>query len=269
MPGDKGAPGRGCRGDRSAGLQDPPQGFSGAPRFAGEPTANWNRWDAPGATLYYADSLECAFAETLAHLRRPPEVPDPFLKSAAHLGVTYAEFRRLVEQDEGESGFTATGVLPPSWRRSRSIFEVRLPDSGWWVDITHPDTLAALDHALGELLDAARRAAWGISAGINLSHVLGHNRELTTLIASTLRDLDLFTGETPLGIRYLSRWGTGTCWALWSSTEPEISVGPSRDGSMGIAVTTPVHIAPLGQRTIETDDPALLSVVDRYGLTLS
>lgn len=55
-----------------------------------------------------------------------------------------------------------------------------LPTDGWWIDVDHFHSLAALTEILTELLGASELARLGVANGLDLSHVTGPNREPTT-----------------------------------------------------------------------------------------
>jgi hypothetical protein len=175
------------------------------------PLADWSRWDTLGRTVYVSESTDAAYAEALAPFRRATATStDPLEADAAAVGLTLEEFLASIEADWDEAHFMRTGNLPASWRHARAIYTIRMPTKGYWIDVTHGDTLAALDHALGgQLVDL------GYEHGLTVADVLGDYRQLTVRIASALRDLVLLDGSEPLGIVFPSKRGYGTCFAYW------------------------------------------------------
>lgn len=108
------------------------------------------------------------------------------------------------------------GRMPPEhiarqWRDERTIYELELPSSGWFIDITHGDSLAALNSADGpfaSLLAPTRR--------LTLEDLVGRDRVLTCAIATLLHGLILDDGWQADGIAFPSKWGVdGRCWAVW------------------------------------------------------
>lgn len=178
---------------------------------------SWGRFDTPGRTLYAAEDRETAFLEALSWARQDvANFLKPLPKSASHLGITVGQLRKKVEADWGKNGSIAPDWVPAVWRDGRRIYQLTY-QPGWWVDITHSDTLKALSTALEKELDLL-----GIPLGLTLSEVTSSNRPLTTLIATWLREeVTLDDGSQPMGIRFQSKHGRvgtgqGSCWAFWA-----------------------------------------------------
>lgn len=102
------------------------------------------------------------------------------------------------------------------WQLERSVYEIRLPRQGWWVQIDHSDTLHTL-----EVLASATAGAMGEVTMLTATEVTGSNRDLTTLLAHVIRQQTLDAGHEPLGIVYQSRTLAGTCWAYWDRRADE------------------------------------------------
>jgi hypothetical protein len=108
------------------------------------------------------------------------------------------------------------GKLQPTeiarqWRDERHIYELQLPSAGWFVDIGHGDSLAALNSGSGPIagLVAPTRL-------LTLEDLLGTDRALTCAIATRLHQIVLDDGWQPQGIFFRSKRGTeGECWAVW------------------------------------------------------
>jgi len=101
------------------------------------------------------------------------------------------------------------GHLPASWRIERLLYRITLPTQGWWIDVEHPDSLAAIETALEPDLAALNVGALTVAA------LRGEDRHITTTVARWAQGLHLDDGTLPLGITYGSKHGTGRCWAYW------------------------------------------------------
>ena len=187
----------------SRGPLDPPDRSSA-------PDASWSRFDVPGRTVYLADTAECAYAEVLSYTKRRLGQRDPLTADAAALGLTVAAFTELVGQEWAERQHMGLGHLPSSWRVERRLYRIALPaTAGWWIDLEHPDSIAAIETALEDQLAALRVPA------LTVAVLRGDDRHATTAIADWLHRLRLGDGSTPIGIAYHSKHGTGRCWAYW------------------------------------------------------
>jgi len=64
------------------------------------------------------------------------------------------------------------GHLPASWRIERLLYRITLPTQGWWIDVEHPDSLAAIETALEPDLAALNVGALTVdrTAGRGPSH---------------------------------------------------------------------------------------------------
>jgi hypothetical protein len=164
-----------------------------------------NRYDSYSGTygtLYFATDLEVCYCETLARFR-------PNVVLAA-----------LVKNEWEASHKMGPGSLPADWRHTRVASRVLPVLPLPFVDVTHAETIAALNlHA--DLM--AGLARFGVSE-IDLGQLAGKDRRVTRYIAEFLaaarddENLPKFSG-----IRYMSRLGEGyECWGLFEGTEFEV-----------------------------------------------
>lgn len=107
------------------------------------------------------------------------------------------------------------GIDPPwgislDWQMARSIYELGLPRSGWWVQIDHPETLAALETHLPAMAGSGQELRV-LTAG----NITGEDKDLTSLIAQAIRERILDDGSEPLGISYQSKTLHGRCRTYW------------------------------------------------------
>lgn len=172
-------------------------------------TATANRFDTVGTTLYFADSKQCALAEVLNgfKLARAALAPD-----AAAAGMSLDGYTARVTRQAVDNGLDHPWAIGADWQMARSIYAVRLPAEGTWVQIDHSDTLAALDHLHGRLTDLDGREP---SPPLWSADLEGADRSVTTAVASYVRDVILDDGSKPLGIEFRSRTLEGRCYAWW------------------------------------------------------
>lgn len=124
-----------------------------------------------------------------------------------------ADFRPSVKTypiAEGET-LMAQGSLPRSWREARALAEFSLEDPLSFVDIESDATLTHLASAMAERLDELDVRA------LDVSLVRGPNRLLTRAIAQWVYTRVDDEG-VPLygGVRYLSRFQSQECWAVFN-----------------------------------------------------
>ncbi len=177
------------------------------PLRGGAPDASWSRYDVVGRTVYLAETAECAYAEVLAYTKRRLGQQDPLTKGAAAVGLSVAEFSGLVGAEWVERQHMGVGYLPSSWRVERLLYRITLPEAGWWVDIQHPDSLAAAETELEVEL-----ATLDLSA-LTVAVLLGDDRHVTTAVARWVHDY-AWTTAAP-------RW----VWLTTASTAPD-AAGP-------------------------------------------
>ncbi|MEP7765141.1 hypothetical protein [Sanguibacter sp. 25GB23B1] len=208
---------------RSGPLASLPNGHVGAlPRTVKEVRG---RFDTIGRTVYFGDSPECCFAETLQAFRKNRQA---LAADAQAAGQDVDEYVRDVTQDALDNGLDTPWAVSVDWQMERSLLPIRMPLEGWWVLIDHPDTLNTLNDAL-----AADLRSVGVTL-LTSSIATGENRAATTLIAQHVRDLVLDDGSQPLGISFPSKTGYGRCLAWWNRREDDgllpADEGPSSDG---------------------------------------
>ncbi|MET3920049.1 hypothetical protein [Arthrobacter sp. UYEF20] len=179
-----------------------------------EDRSGWYRFDTPGRTVYAAEDNETAFCEALSWARMTTQHADYLKKTAAFFGAPVEKIRKEVEDEWHANGHLIPGWIPANWRDGRRVYTMRFA-SGAWVDIAHSESIAALNDALNSLLYEA-----DIPESLTLAEVTSGRREVTTLLASWIRDQILDDGSYPMGIRFPSKYGAvgqghGYCWAFW------------------------------------------------------
>ncbi|UNK47743.1 hypothetical protein [Arthrobacter sulfonylureivorans] len=100
------------------------------------------RYDTLGSTICLADSRRSAYAEVLVGFRMHRA---RIARTAASIGMRLDEYIEAVTADAAANGVDVPWAIPVDWQMDRSIYEIRLPRHGWWVQIDHPDTLRALE----------------------------------------------------------------------------------------------------------------------------
>lgn len=104
--------------------------------------------------------------------------------------------------------------ISQGWRQVRSIYELRLPLDGWFVNVTGAESLSVLSRELEPLLHQCSVDQLTLS---ELTSSAEEMKALTIGIATWMRDtVHLQGGERPHGIVYPSKWGsTLDNWAMW------------------------------------------------------
>ncbi|WP_427130531.1 hypothetical protein [Pseudarthrobacter sp. S9] len=179
-----------------------------------EDRSGWYRFDTPGRTVYAAEDQETAFLEALSWARMTTQHAEYLKKTAAFFGEPVEKIREDVEDEWHANGHMIPGWIPANWRDGRLVYSMRF-ESGSWVDIAHGDSIAALNEALGNFLYEV-----DVPETLTLAEVTGGRREVTTLLASWIRDQIPDDGSYPMGIRFPSKHGAvgqghGYCRALW------------------------------------------------------
>lgn len=169
----------------------------------------WNRYDVPGQTFYVAETRESAYAEVLQPFKRANGLADPLAKDAAAMDMTIEEFIEEVAREWSERDFMGLGAIPAVWRYDRGMIPVVLPDTGWLVDIEHPDSISAIERLIGNEL------SWLRVDHLTTGTLRGDDRTVTTAIAIHLHTVVLSSGETPIGIHFGSKHGAAWCKAIW------------------------------------------------------
>ncbi|MBE7700055.1 RES domain-containing protein [Oerskovia sp. Sa1BUA8] len=204
------------------------------------------RFDTVGRTVYFGDTPEVCFAETLQGFRLNRQA---LVADAQAAGQDVDEFIRDVTSDAVAGDRDTPWAVGGDWQRGRSLLYIRLPLEGWWVQIDHPATLNALHDAL-----AAELAAAGVPL-LTLSAATGENRAATTLLAQCVRDLVLDDGSLPLGISFPSKTAYGRCLAWWNRREDD-DLMPSDTGPR------------MAGESDNVDTPAFRKVCEEWGLPI-
>lgn len=212
----------------------------------------WHRWDVPGhRTVYAATSTETAYSESLSWFRRRlSEETGPFDLSKYIDGVdTPEEAWAQVEAEWQNDNHIIPGLLPQAWRDDRRIYRLALPeDDGYFVNICHPESMAAIGQAM-----AAELSLLGVDH-LDLSVLTGRNRELTCSVAEWIHGQILDDGRGPHGLMFPSRHGTGYAYGIWLR---QVDEGKPMS-------TEPTAV--LQSREIQREDPDLCRVLKRFGL---
>lgn len=199
------------------------------------------RYDTAGRTVYFGDSEKVSLAESLLSFRQKLLSTE---KDAAAIGVGPRVYLRRITEELHERGLPAPGEIPVEWQMAHSVWQVRMPERGWWVRIDSPRTLNSLSSMLG-----------GSAGQLSLGDVCGDDRGLTTTIAQAVRDVILDDGELPLGITYPSKLGYGQCRAWWNRRAdddlPLVKNDPQPVDSTNVCI------------------PALDELLHEWGLTLT
>lgn len=174
----------------------------------------WSRWDTPGRTIYGGSTASGAFVEVLEYITPdPPATPldELFDDVDPDDAATFAE---QVARELLAHGAMPYRSISQGWRQVRSLYELRLPLGGWFVDVTGAESLSVLDTELRPLLDQCGVDQLTLS---ELTSSAEDMKALTTGIATWLRDtVHLQGGERPHGVVYPSKWGaTLNNWAMW------------------------------------------------------
>ena len=166
----------------------------------------WGRWDtAGGRTIYAAASAMGAFAELLAYLTPGlPTTPasavfDDLTDDEGDMSIADLIRKSMPEPD-------IQRVITRDWRSRRRHYLLQFPADGWFVDIVHAESVAAINR---EFTSPAER-------DLTTTDLTGDHRSLTTDIASWARNLTLDDGSRALGVTYLSKHGHNLpTYALW------------------------------------------------------
>lgn len=136
---------------------------------------------------------------------------------------------------------------PSAGREGRRIYELASKEDLVWFDLGTAHSLAYIDRNFGpEIAKTCDVKA------VDLSHLLGADCKLTTLISTRLRNLRLADGSFSDGIRFTSRHGIGTCWAFWMRRTDDGLDNDLVFASEGLE--------------IPADDPDLLNVSQRFNI---
>lgn len=161
----------------------------------------WYRFDTPGRTIYVAEDAETALLEASSWARMTAGHTAYLKKTAAFFGEPVETIRQEVEEQWHANGHMAPGWIPANWPDGRLLYSLRF-EPGRWVDIAHADSLGARNGALGSLLYEVE-----VEETLTLAEVSSGRREVTTILASWIRDQILDDGSYPMGIRFPSMHG--------------------------------------------------------------
>jgi len=143
----------------------------------------------------------------------------------------------------------APGQQAASWRAERCLYELSLPTSGWFVNISSSDSVGVLRALQAEWLTEP------LAEDLTVSHLMGGNRHITTAVAAWVWKQVLDDESLPHGIRYMSKYGTDwRCTAFWLR---EFDDGKNPSGEM---------IQHVGGQSIDARDPDLRRAADLFGL---
>lgn len=171
--------------------------------------SEWNRFDVLGRTFYVAETRQCAYAELLAFFKRVNGAVDSLAVDAAFHEISLEEYIEEISKEWSERDFEGLGAIPASWRFDRSLGVITLPTTGWWIDIEHPDSIAAIERAMGSFLGSQ-----GVRS-LTTSVLRSDNRFVTTMIAELLRSRQLDDDSFARGIHFGSKHGAAWCRAVW------------------------------------------------------
>lgn len=174
----------------------------------------WSRWDTPGRTIYGGSTASGAFVEVLEYITPdPPAMPLSELFDDAGPDDAYT-FAEQVARELPAHGSMPYRSISQGWRQVRSLYELRLPLTGWFVNIVGAESISVLSRELRPLLEQCSVDQLTLSELTSSAEEL---KALTTGIATWIRDtVHLQGGERPHGIVYPSKWGSNLDnWAMW------------------------------------------------------
>lgn len=227
----------------------------------------WARWDsAGGRTIYSADTPTFAYLEVLAYVT-PSETlaqmpvskafpdsdePNDQPSDTGRGGSEATMLERIGQEWQDKFGQFGIGKNTKRWREVRSLFPITLPTNGWFIDISHSDTVSALNRSgppLGGPVHPTKR--------VTLANLLDENRAWTCRVATMLREAVLDDGSYAHGIHYHSKHGVeGGCWAFWLR-QIDDGQAPSKE-----LVTVGARI----EITAPSDNPDLKAAADTLGI---
>lgn len=103
---------------------------------------------------------------------------------AETIGWDVDEYISQIIADATSNGVAVPWAVSVDWQMERSMYEIRLPRTGWWAQIDHADSLAALE-VLAPAVPGLSERLRLLTAGA----VTGDEREITTLAACFARRL--------------------------------------------------------------------------------
>jgi hypothetical protein len=183
-------------------------------REEGASRATWGRFDVPNQQVVYgAVPEQASYAESLAALRLANDIKNATMGDYFD-GLSAKEAARPILEVLGKE-WANSNHMPPKgvtagWRGERRLYKLTLPPDGWFVDVCHSDSLAAIDRHLRPLLDehAVEQATQAA--------LLGENRELTTSISAWIWNLTFDDGSRSHGVKFPSKHGADfSCHAIY------------------------------------------------------
>ncbi|MFC5177499.1 RES domain-containing protein [Nocardioides taihuensis] len=228
----------------SYGAMNPPERVEGTNRAA------WGRFDVPGRPVIYgATPMAACYAEALAYFRVAEDIATTKLGDMFDDLEGAAADRPLadvVSQEWAAKNHMPPNGVPAGWRNERLIYALRLPASGWFVDVCHADTIAQLDAQFRDVLEGK-----GI-ARLTQAHLLGDDRDSTTMFSEWFWRLTLDDGSRPHGVRFPSKHGANYfCFAIYLrrlADGAEVSTEPT-SADDGKEIGPPARNSPLRQVT--------------------
>lgn len=113
---------------------------------------DWSRWDTPGRTIYGCSTAIGAFVEVLEYIRPDPPAT-PLTELFDDVDTDDADtFAEQVARELPAHGAMPYRSIPQGWRQIRSLYEMQLPYSGWFIDITGAASISVVSEQLGPTL---------------------------------------------------------------------------------------------------------------------
>ncbi|MCW4466513.1 RES domain-containing protein [Glutamicibacter sp. MNS18] len=218
--------------------------------FFPDDVGSWNRFDTTGRTLYAASTRNGAFSECLYSYRLDSSARTAIGFMAERFGLTEDEAYNLYADEQESLGHDRPGGFPANWREGRRLYHLSSTQDLTWFDLSTTHSLQYIDKYIGPEI----YRTCGVKA-VDLSHLFGPDRKLTTLIASRLRNLRLEDGSFADGVSFTSRHGAGNCWAFWMRRT---------DDEMDHELVTSDVGSPNS-----TEDPDLLDVTSRFNIRVN
>lgn len=205
----------------------------------GIPVQEWSRWDTLGRTIYGASSAAGGFVEVLEYIR-----PDPPATALSELfddvgPEDAATFADQVARELPAHGGMMYRSIPKDWRQTRSLYELALPDGGWFVDVTGAESVSVITRELGPTLLA--QCGIGQLTVSELTSSAEEFKELTTVSRPGFEAWSSRMGSVRTGSSIRRKWGsTLDNWAMWLRRA---------DDGTGVDPVTLVETSDIGRHT--------------------
>lgn len=174
---------------------------------------DWGRYDVPGhRTVYGAAPPQAAYAESIAFARPAFDAGTVLMRDLFDDvdPLDNTPLFEVIDRQWADRDHQPPGLLAAGWRQERLIYELRLPETGWFVDIEAAVSVAAVAGGLGKEL-----ARLGLRT-LTVADLRGPDRTVTTTIAKWVRAQTLDDGSLPHGVQFGSKHGSDWhCWAVW------------------------------------------------------